>query len=176
MYWSIWYGVSLTVLLGFALWAFVLSRLHYKNKGLFTPNKLLFFGIFSSSALLFGHVYYAHIENTSVPARIADSALLAAQHAIRLFAMDGGALEFADEYLFATGNMETAYFLLCAVLYLAAPLMTFGVILSFFKNISSYRRYLFFFGKNTYVFSELNEKTLALAKSINERDNLTEEG
>ncbi len=51
-------------------------------------------------------------------------------------------------------------------LYLLAPILTFGFILSLFKNIHAYAKYYSFLGKEVHIFSELNERSLALAESI----------
>ena len=53
-----------------------------------------------------------------------------------------------------------------AALFVLAPIFTFGFVLSLFKNLSEYIKYLFAYNKEMYVFSELNEKSLALAGDI----------
>lgn len=44
--------------------------------------------------------------------------------------------------------------------------MTFGFLISFFKNLSAYLRYIGCFFNEIYIFSELNEKSLALGADI----------
>ena len=172
MYWKLWLIASIAILFGIGIWALILSKLRYKSKRLLTPNKLLFFGVFSSSATLLGAIFYGIDATPSFLPRLAKAIMRCVQHALRLFAMDGDYTELV-EILSPSFSEEllSAYSLYLALLYVAAPLLTFGAILSFFKNIASYRRYLFFFGKETFVFSELNEKTLALAKSIDKKHN-----
>lgn len=56
-----------------------------------------------------------------------------------------------------------------SLLFVAAPVFTFGFALSFFKNIISHIRYRFLYrNRDVYIFSELNERSIALAKSIKE--------
>lgn len=59
------------------------------------------------------------------------------------------------------------YQALSAFLFVVAPIFTFGVALSFFKNLMSHIKYrMFYKNRDAYVFSEVNEKSVALAKSI----------
>lgn len=96
----------------------------------------------------------------------------AVQHALRLFALEGDFYEFfiASDVFIEAGNiglgMIRAYYLLGTLLYLLAPLLTFTALISFFKNLLAYLRYRWWGGREVHVFSELNPKSLALAKSI----------
>ncbi|MBR7162164.1 MAG: hypothetical protein IKD07_07095, partial [Clostridia bacterium] len=93
------------------------------------------------------------------------------QGIIRIFAVDE---TYADvmESVAALG-VETPVFEFYSVigifLYFTAPVLTFGFILSLFKNIHAYSKYYTYFGSEVHIFSELNERSLALAKSIVEK-------
>ena len=54
--------------------------------------------------------------------------------------------------------------------FVAAPLLTLTVVLSFFRNVSAWYRFLRKYNQDAYVFSELNERSLVLAESIGKRD------
>ena len=170
MYWYIWWGISATVFLVAILDAFVLSKLKYKRKRILTPNKMLILGTFVSATILLCPIYLEKFSDSIGWVEWGKSVLLSMQHAIRLFAFEGDFMEFfdTDTITSLTPLVQMLYTGASAVLYVFAPFLTFGLILSFFKNVSSYRRYLLSFWKKTHVFSELNEKSLALAKSINE--------
>ena len=62
--------------------------------------------------------------------------------------------------------LDVGYQVWAATLYVLAPIFTFGFVLSLFKNISAYFKYLGAFFKDVYIFSELNEKSLVLASDI----------
>ena len=49
---------------------------------------------------------------------------------------------------------------------LVAPLLSFGLVLSFFRNVSAYVRYGLAFFRDVYIFSEPNERSVALARDI----------
>lgn len=53
-----------------------------------------------------------------------------------------------------------------ATLYVLAPVFTFGFILSLFQNLTAYLRYLSVCFRDVYIFSELNEGSMALAEDI----------
>ena len=59
-----------------------------------------------------------------------------------------------------------SYTVLFSVLLILATLLTLSIILSFFKNVSAYRRYLTHYNCDVYVFSRLNPKVLTLAESL----------
>lgn len=63
----------------------------------------------------------------------------------------------------------TAYSSYAMIMYVLAPILTFGFVLSLFKNISAYKNYLFSYRKDVYAFSEINKKSVALGKSIAEK-------
>lgn len=63
-------------------------------------------------------------------------------------------------------ELSVWYRLLAAVLFVLAPIFTFGFVLSLFKNLSAYLRYCSLYFREVYAFSELNEKSLALATDI----------
>lgn len=73
--------------------------------------------------------------------------------------MDG--LEFCSDEAFSL-----IYQLWASFLYFVAPLLTFSFVLSFFKQVTAYGRYLLSYFKDVYIFSELNEGSLALATDI----------
>ena len=111
------------------------------------------------------------MEGSVSVAEYIKAGLVSIQHSIRLFAFDGDYMDIVDMVDGLEPEIQTLYTLLGAILYLAAPILTVGLILSFFKNTTSYVHYVFSFWKHTHVFSELNEKSLALAKSIDDVNN-----
>ena len=50
--------------------------------------------------------------------------------------------------------------------FLTAPLMTFSIVAMFFRNFTATINYLWHYRQDVHVFSDLNEKSLALANSI----------
>lgn len=121
---------------------------------------------FSAGVLLHLPLY---IQSFSGETACAIKALLASlHHTLRLFVLDG---ELDAIHLFSLslpGWLSTGYFLLSCVVYLAAPLLTFSAVLSFFKNLSAFWAFTFHLFSETFIFSELNERSLCLAASLRE--------
>ncbi len=94
--------------------------------------------------------------------------LVVIQQAIRLLGFDGGYLNYIKDIaaLGVDQLLLTHYSYLAAFTYLLVPLLTFGAILTVFQNLVSHVRYRFHFWGTTHVFSELNEKSVSMAKSI----------
>ena len=103
---------------------------------------------------------------TSGPLHYIKVLLLSIHNSIRLFIVDGEFTIVLEHLVSMEGWVTTVYSVFAAVIFVVAPVLTFGVVLSFFKNMSAYRRYFIGFFKNVYIFSELNDKSLALAESI----------
>lgn len=57
-----------------------------------------------------------------------------------------------------------------SVLFVLAPAFTFGFVLSLFNNLSAHLKLFCSYFKDLYVFSELNEKSLTLARDIKEHN------
>lgn len=66
----------------------------------------------------------------------------------------------------SAGEVASFYSTYMSVLFVVAPVLTFTFIASFFKNISAHIKYFLRFFGRVYIFSELNEKSLALAADI----------
>lgn len=86
-------------------------------------------------------------------------------YAFQMFTLDAG------EDLFQSIHCTPAWLTNIYVWYLTveltvAPILTFGFIVSFFKNFTGYVRYLFHYFSDAYIFSSLDEKSIALAESI----------
>lgn len=89
------------------------------------------------------------------------------QSVIRIFAVDDfrELYEIIAEFELGTFALQV-YTVIGIAMYLVAPILTFGFILAIFKNVYAYFKYTTFFGKEVHIFSELNERSLALASSI----------
>ena len=159
--------ISLCLLLVGCLGALVLAKMPYRRGRLLSPANSLLSAVFFSALVLFYPIY--RLEFGTDPVNTIKSILLSIHTVMRLFVLDGD-FEFVSNFTNTAGNisanMVAPYSFLGAVLFVLGPVLTFGFILSFFKNITAYRKLLLNFRSDLYVFSELNEKSLALAASI----------
>lgn len=152
-----------------ALFSFTYNR--HRNRS-FRPIWFLVFGnYFSALSLLFPWFFdhtASYIETSTDEVlyigKTFHGFLLALQYSIRIFAID---IDY--ELVYRIGLDSPSRGALLSIVCFCAPLLTFAVVLSFFVNIIAHFRILLPFG-NKYVFSELNEKSLCLAKDIIKRE------
>ena len=149
---------SLALLVMGACGACWLSKLPYRSGQLLTPFKLLPVAVALSSGVLFYPVY-AHQG-----LGIFETVMMCIHTVMRLFVLDGDFVVI-QEFVPTVGKLAPAYSCLAAALYVMAPLLTFGFILSFFKDLTAYRDLYLSVGSDLYVFSELNDRSIALAAS-----------
>lgn len=166
MQWNIWFLVAVLCLIASVFFAFARAKAKYKSGRILDATKILFGGVISSAFFLFVPIY-SNIFKTSSCGAI-ETVLLSIHNIIRLFIVDG-------EFEFVTSNLTDVpalvfkeYTVLFSILYVAAPVLTFGFILSFFKNLSAYKRYIMNYKSDVFIFSELNEKSMALANDLYE--------
>lgn len=105
-------------------------------------------------------------EHKGETADIAKAFILSVRKAIRLIGADE-IYQTAFKHLNAVPELlKTPYQLVVLLLQLVTPLLSFGLVLSLFKNLTAYMRYWGAYFKNVYVFAEINNKSLALATDI----------
>lgn len=168
MYWWIWSLAAIAFLGVLVVDAFAVLCFRYRRKRIITPNRAFIVGVCGSAIIMLYPLYLRDLGDIESISKYVKAALISVQHALRLFAFDGDYLEIVRMVEGLDAKIQTIYTLLGAILYLAAPILLVGLILSFFKNLSSHLRYMFSFAKSRHIFSELNEKSLALAKSIDD--------
>lgn len=168
MQWSVCFFFSLACLILSIVYALFKAKARYKIGSVLDPAKIMFVGVVLSSMSLFIPIYAnAFSENDC---GWFETLVIAMHNTIRLFVVDG-------EFDFITDNLENVsiqlyrcYTVLFSILYLLAPILTFGFVLSFFKNASAYKRYVTRRNSGAYIFSELSERSLALASSLYKHD------
>lgn len=166
MIWKICFAVSVAIFALSIVLAFFAGTSKKRRFAVFDSSRLMFIGVVVSSSVLFVPIYNSLFHDGDCG--FFETLLISVHNMIRLFVVDG-------DYTFITDNISEianepglarAYTVFFSVLFLAAPILTFSFVLSFFKNIRSYRKFVFNFKNDTYIFSELNERSIVLAESI----------
>ncbi len=109
----------------------------------------------------------AVLENGEGPLKIIFAAV---SSTFQVFSIDGDFASFNASITGVQGWWKQCYQIFGGILHIWAPVLLISVVVSFFKNIFGYtklRREIF---KNIYVFSELNDRSVLLAKSCVEQD------
>ncbi len=164
MEWTIFLILSAISLIASIIFAFIRAKTKYKSGRLSDPLKILFAGVILSSVFLFIPIYLNTFKTGGCG--IFETVLIAIHNMIRLF-IAGSEFDFITSNLVGvTTVIYKGYTTLFSILFVLAPILTFGFVLSFLKNISAYKRYITHYNSNVFIFSELNEKSLALAESL----------
>ncbi len=177
-------NIMCSVALVFSLLLFVLSavigavlhRMERKNKELggkrrvFSPFQVFVLCFFLATVAILFPVYYAdYFKAEAGFLKVVKSLLLSMQNVLRLITLDGDFDNIRD-FLLDPSRINPVlgetYSIYSAILFIAAPILTAGFLLSFFRNASSMLRYSLRPCRELYVMSELNERSLALAKNI----------
>ncbi|MBR4863941.1 MAG: hypothetical protein IKU07_05135 [Oscillospiraceae bacterium] len=153
----------------FSVCAYKLHKAGKKYKQLLSAMQVLTVGIFISVFAIFIPYHYTACE-LGGGVLILRPLLIDFYNTVRIFLLNA---EFSLIVDSADGANTVVSLLFCgyaAVLYVVAPALTFGNVLSFFKNLQGLFRFRLAKDKKCYIFSELNERSLALAKSVPDRD------
>ena len=139
-----------------------------------TFHKCLF-ALFCSGVILFLPFYWDYFTDDFTVVRVVKVILMSIHNTVRLFILDGDfePIRTVVEKSVAIGDkgwltaVQCGYGLYATILYVLAPLMTAGFVLSLFKGITDYMKYQYFTrADEVYLISELNERSIELAKDI----------
>ena len=156
--------LSISVMIIAIIWAVILKRMSYKRGRILNPFNILFAGVTLASLIIFLPIYGQTFAAQSYG--VGETFLLAIHNTIRLFVVDGEFSIILDNIGVIKKEFQDIYIIFAAIMFVAAPFMTFGFVLSFFKNIEAYKSFYMSYFSEMYVFSELNEQSVALAKSL----------
>lgn len=136
----------------------VLSAVHLYTVGLFIAIVLLYIPLYYTSYYLGDNFGFVR------------PVLLSVYSALKVFIL-GENFDFIKTALYGQPDIiNVLYTFYGIVLFIVAPVMTFTNVLSLFENIKGEIRFWFCKGKKIYIFSELNQKSVTLAKSIRDKN------
>ena len=161
-----------SILLGRIVYACNLnSRKNFSTRRsyILTPFQLFLIGFFISVAILFFPIYYCdYFGDELIFVKLIKSVLMSIHNTMRLFILDGD-FEIIESSINSTVlgvGLEKAYSIYVAIIFVIAPVLTAGFVLSFFKNVASFLKYFFKWRSDIYIMSELNERSIALTEDI----------
>lgn len=157
--------LSLGVLIYFVVKAVKLYQDSNRSKRVFAPVHFLTFGVFLAIVLVQLPLSYA-ADQFKDSVQYIRPFLSAVIDSLRVFIVDAEMDPIVDLMLHNRTIVRVCFSLYLSGLYLIAPLLTFGNVVSLFKNIWDEFRFIGKKSRNYFVLSELNEKSIALAKSI----------
>lgn len=146
------------------LWAMFIKP---QRKRIVTPLRIVFVGTFVAAMFHYTPIFLALLTPADSPSHLWDALLTAVQYAIKMFTLSGDVLWLIEKGLDVFDpNMHNFILCISSIMYIVAPMFTFGVILSFFNNLTARIQYRLSFFAHTHVLPEVNPKSIALAKDI----------
>lgn len=162
--WLVYLFLSVGGLIAAAVLSFAVSGSRWAKKHHFSLFHALFAGVFAAALFLFFPIHIAAAEMS--PSGIWRAFLLSVFHSMQVFAIGCEFGVVADGLQACPAALVKLYQLWAATVYVLAPVFTFGFVLSLFKNLSAYLKYVCSYFRDAYVFSELNEKSVVLASDL----------
>ncbi len=159
--WIRCFFLSVFSLIAFAAVAMLLDRLLYKTAKRVSIFNMLFAGLFVASFFMF-----MPINAVTCTSGAETPVIMSVLYSLQMFALGMDFTIVNDGVSLCTEWLAPIYRIWAAVLFVAAPFFSFGFVLSFFKNVTSFLKYTLMYFKEVYVFSDLNEKSLTLAADI----------
>ena len=142
-----------------------LSSNHRRKKPRVKIFNVMFAGTFLANLVMFFPIHGSSAEATFWGGL--RTVLLSVFHSMQVFTIGCDFSVVRDSIQFCPDGMAVWYLLWASALYVLAPIFTFGFVLSLFKNLTAYLKYIQFYFREAYIFSQLNEKSLALAEDLN---------
>lgn len=161
-----------TITLSIVLHKIELSKgnLEKRKRFALTPFQVFLIGFFIAAAALFYPVYYTDfLVDDQGFVKIIKSILLSIHNVLRLFVLDGEFDNIRDLFgdpARVSESVGAIYTIYAAFMYIVAPALTAGVVLSFFKGASAFLKYTLYPHSDIYILSELNERSIILAQDI----------
>jgi len=169
MIWTICFIVALLFPISAAV--YLLVRKHRKGVGNSSSIRGFFLvsaSVFACTSVLFLPMAYNSFAGE--PIRPLQTFLISVHRTIGVFIVDAEYNFTAENMQGIAGWLQPLYSAVVAFVFVLAPILTFGFILSFFKNVSAHVSLLLKRNRDIYVFSELNERSLLLARDLKKND------
>lgn len=163
MIWIICFVLSILILFVAILYALTAYK-RYKTGRTLTPFKVVFSGVFVAIFIGLIPIFSAMLESESWKAL--KIILFDVLQTIQVFTINVGADLILDNINNSTTSIDGVYSAYMTCLFFAAPILTFGFLISLFKNAIADIRYIVHFWGDVYVFSELNHSSMMLARSL----------
>ncbi len=164
MIWIICLICSISII-SFTIIGLIIAKSLHKNENK-NINGLtwLVTATFLASTIVFLPIYIKLFDGERF--QILRSIILSFHNALKLFVVDADFSFVTENLVDISSNLKPVYSAYLSILFIISPIFTFGFVLTFFKNFSAKVKYIFNFFSDVYIFSELNERSLALAKDL----------
>ncbi|MBE7088898.1 MAG: hypothetical protein E7370_05235 [Clostridiales bacterium] len=161
---NVLFFISVAVFLFTIVFVIWLSKTQNKVKKHLKKMLVFALGLFLAAVLLYFPKYYYEYEGQLLGGL--NAFLNTLINVVVVFTLDPGVLDVANSFTNISESLFPFLVTYLVIIHVLCPIFTISVILSLFKNLSSRISYLLRFFKEVYIFSELNDKSVALAKDL----------
>lgn len=163
MLWDICLFVSLIVFIGLVTAGFAIRKA--KNR----PKLFSLLNIILAATAISAYILVLPIQ-TNTGCGLVEGLIITIQTMLQVFSLDGDFGSLRSIIQCSNQLYQSTYYIFAAFLYVLAPILTVGVVLSFFHDATAYIRLQGYRWRNLYVFSELNDTSLVMAHSCMEHE------
>ena len=164
MEWLLSFAISLLVLIAAIVFAVIVSVGKYKRGRVLTPFNIVFGGVFISVFICLLPIYNGILADTTDS--VLKTVIFSLHTTLQVFTINADREIIMEGIACPQQWLSASYSAYLSVAFLIAPVLTFGFLISFFKNVTAFLNYLLHYFRDVYVFSELNEKSLSLGADI----------
>ena len=164
MDWLICFTLAILMIAASVAAAVRANHTHRGDKRFLSTFQILFAGVFCSAFVCLLPVYGQ--VNGDSSASVLKTVLASLHTTFQVFTIDVDSEGILESIRAQSPALRSLYSVYLSILFVCAPLLTFGFIFSFVRNLSASVKYLTVYFSDMYVFSELNEKSLALAEDL----------
>lgn len=162
MIWIICMIISIAILVSAFLYGGN-ARIKHKQNLVLTPYQIIFAGAFLAVFVGMLPIFQSIVTDESgFDPRVF---MYTASQSFQVFTVNAGA-EFLIDSINTESPIRHLYSIYMACLFVVAPIITFGFLLSLLRNLMAGLRYLMHYFSDVYIFSELNDASLLLAQSL----------
>ena len=163
MIWSICFAASALILIAAVVYALTALK-RYKSGQILTPFNTVFAGMFLAVFIGLIPPFCSMLEGEATFAL--KVCMFNVIQTMQVFTVNVGGDYILENIRSSDTLLSAVYSAYMSCLFVAAPILTFGFLISLFKNALANLFYRLHFWGDVYVFSELNEKSYLLAQSI----------
>ena len=164
MKWELCLICSALIIVTSVILAIIKANVRCKSIRRLIPKRILFFGTVLSTFVLVIPITVSSLDRTDCG--IIEILFESVHNAVSLFIQESDLEKVLTSIVDVPDWVFRGYTVLFSAFMVFAPLVTVDAALSYFRNFNAYKSFWFHFCASVYVFSELNEKSYTLAKSI----------
>lgn len=164
MDWFLCFVISIIVLVFSVVFAVFLGYGKYHRGRVITPFNIVFGGVFISVFICLLPIYSSILFGTTNS--FLKTVVFSLYNTLQLFTINAERSIILENIDCPQTWLSAVYSVYISIAFVLSPVLTFGFLLSFFKNVSAFVSYVLHYFRDVYVFSELNEKSLSLGADI----------